>query len=82
MGGSQFPESRGDLVNVKAVIFDYFGTLTLASGASTRRAGAERVAAALGVDPSVYFEAVTSTFTERSTVGGRGKHASNHGLVG
>ena len=54
-------------MNVKAVIFDYFGTLTLATGASTRRAGAERVAAALGVDPSLYFEAVTSTFTERST---------------
>jgi putative hydrolase of the HAD superfamily len=52
---------------VKAVIFDYFGTLTVATEASTRRAGAERVAVALGVDPSQFFQTITSTFTERST---------------
>ncbi len=54
-------------VNVRAVIFDYFGTLTVATDAATRRAGAERVAVALGVDPNRYFSTVTSTFTERST---------------
>jgi putative hydrolase of the HAD superfamily len=63
--GSEYRE--GVQVDVRAVIFDYFGTLTLATEASTRRVGAGRVAAALGVDPSLHFEVITSTFTERST---------------
>jgi putative hydrolase of the HAD superfamily len=50
-----------------AVIFDYFGTLTVATTAATRRAGTARVAAALGVPSDILFEATTSTFTERST---------------
>jgi putative hydrolase of the HAD superfamily len=50
-----------------AVIFDYFGTLTVATPAATRRAGTARVAAALGVPSDILFEATTSTFTERST---------------
>jgi putative hydrolase of the HAD superfamily len=54
-------------VNVRAVLFDYFGTLTVATEASTRREGAGRVAGALGVDPSQHFDVITSTFTERST---------------
>lgn len=54
-------------MNVRVVIFDYFGTLTLATEASIRQEGAGRVAAALGVDPSLHFDVITSTFTERST---------------
>jgi putative hydrolase of the HAD superfamily len=49
------------------VIFDYFGTLTVATTAATRRTGTDRVAAALGVPSEILFAATTSSFTERST---------------
>lgn len=49
------------------VIFDYFGTLTVATSTTTRLAGTARVAAALGVAPDTLFEVTTSTFTERTT---------------
>jgi putative hydrolase of the HAD superfamily len=54
-------------VNPKAVIFDYFGTLTVSVPASTRRAGVGRVAAALGVPADLLYGAISSTFTQRST---------------
>jgi putative hydrolase of the HAD superfamily len=54
-------------VSVRAVIFDYYGTLTVSASASQRRAGSARVAAALGVAPELFFEASLSTFTERAT---------------
>jgi putative hydrolase of the HAD superfamily len=50
-----------------AVVFDFFGTLTINSSRAERRAGAGRIAAVLGVDPDEYFEQVTSTFSERAT---------------
>jgi putative hydrolase of the HAD superfamily len=54
-------------VNPKAVIFDYYGTLTVATAAAARRAGADRVAAELGVPADLHFATLSSTFTERST---------------
>jgi len=54
-------------VNIRAVIFDYFGTLTVNVSASVRRSGASRVAAALGVPADIFFDTISSTFTERAT---------------
>lgn len=52
---------------VQAVVFDYFGTLTVSTPAEVRRRGASRVAEALGVDPEAYVEVLTATFAERCT---------------
>jgi putative hydrolase of the HAD superfamily len=51
----------------EAVVFDYYGTLTVSTPAATRREGAERVAAKLGVPAEAYFEVLLGSFTERST---------------
>jgi putative hydrolase of the HAD superfamily len=52
---------------VRAVVFDYFGTLTVHATAAARREATERVAAALGVEPGPFFEQTSTTFTERAT---------------
>lgn len=61
------PDVVPDPGEPEAVVFDYYGTLTVATSAATRRAGSERVAARLGVPVEAYFEVLLSTFTERST---------------
>lgn len=54
-------------MSLRAVIFDYYGTLTVAAPATARRAGVSRVADTLGVPEDVLFEAISATFTERAT---------------
>jgi putative hydrolase of the HAD superfamily len=54
-------------VNIRAVIFDYFGTLTVNVSASVRRSGASQVASALGIPADIFFDTISSTFTERAT---------------
>src|ERR1700728_3344624 len=68
----------GSPVNIRAVIFDYFGTLTVNVSALVRRSGASRVAAALGVPADIFFDTISSTFTERAT--GKWRHDDNDGL--
>jgi putative hydrolase of the HAD superfamily len=52
---------------LRAVVFDFYGTLTVSASVSARRDGASRVAAALGVPAERFFEHLSSTFTERAT---------------
>jgi putative hydrolase of the HAD superfamily len=52
---------------VQAVVFDFYGTLTVHATAATRRKGADRVAEALGVAPDSFFDRLSATFTERAT---------------
>jgi putative hydrolase of the HAD superfamily len=54
-----------------AVVFDYYGTLTVSARASVRNALALEVANALGVAGDVYVTALAESFTERAT-GSRG----------
>lgn len=51
----------------RAVIFDFYGTLSVSATAAARRVGAARVAAALGIAPEEFHAAVAATFTERAT---------------
>lgn len=51
----------------RAVIFDFFGTLTVAADRRHRAGGHARVAAALGVDTATYAAAIEATWTERAT---------------
>lgn len=51
----------------RAAIFDFFGTLTLHPSASARRAGTQRVATALGIEPGLFLDRISTTFTERAT---------------
>jgi putative hydrolase of the HAD superfamily len=51
----------------RAVVFDFYGTLTVSASVSARRDAASRVASALGVPADSFFEHLTSTFTERAT---------------
>lgn len=57
----------GQPIDVNAVVFDYFGTLTVHASDSARRSGVHRVASKLGVPPGLLSEAIFSTFTERAT---------------
>lgn len=52
---------------MKAVIFDFFGTLTDPSAESGRRATFEATATALGVPPDAFYSAMSETFDERAT---------------
>lgn len=54
-------------VPIAGVVFDYFGTLSISTSRATRRAGASRVAAALGIPADEFIEATQTTFTERAT---------------
>jgi putative hydrolase of the HAD superfamily len=54
-------------VDFDAVIFDYYGTLTVSASAAVRRAGVDRVAGILGIPSQVLFDTISSTFTERAT---------------
>jgi putative hydrolase of the HAD superfamily len=56
-----------DIGHSRAVVFDFFGTLTVHATAGQRRAGAHRVANALGVSPELFFDRLSCTFTERAT---------------
>jgi len=55
------------LVPVDAVIFDFYGTLSVSATAAARRAGASRIATALGIPAEALHEAIAATFTERAT---------------
>ena len=52
---------------MRAVVFDFFGTLTDPSRESSRRGVYDRTAATLGVPSDRFWNAVTSSFTERAT---------------
>lgn len=52
---------------VRAVIFDYFGTLTRSDSMSTYLAARRQVAEALGIDPVAFRAGMRETFTERAT---------------
>lgn len=54
-------------MSLSAVIFDYYGTLTVSASAADRRSGVGRVADALGVPADLLFDSISSTFTERAT---------------
>ena len=54
-------------VPLKAVVFDFYGTLSVSATAATRRTGISRVASGLGVPEDLLYDAITSTFTERAT---------------
>ncbi len=49
------------------MVFDFFGTLTVAVPAADRHAGAARLAAALGVPAGPFDDALTGSFYERAT---------------
>lgn len=52
---------------IRAVVFDYYGTLAVSATRAARRSGAERIAAALGIPADVWHAAIAATFTERAT---------------
>lgn len=52
---------------MKAVVFDFFGTLSINASRTERRTNAGRVAEALGVPADLYFEHLGATFTQRAT---------------
>ncbi len=51
----------------RAVMFDFYGTLTVHSSAAARRSGTGRVAQVLGIPADELFDTISSTFTERAT---------------
>lgn len=52
---------------MRAVVFDFFGTLTDPGNEHRRRAVYDATAAVLGIAPEQFWAAVTSSFTERAT---------------
>lgn len=58
-----------------AVVFDFYGTLTVSATNEARRAGSDRVADLLGVARHQFWAAMTATFAQRS-VGAFGDVAS------
>ena len=50
-----------------AVVFDFYGTLSVSATAAARRAGATRIAAALGIAAESLHAAIAATFTERAS---------------
>ena len=52
---------------IRAVIFDYYGTLAVSATRAQRRAGAERIAAALDIPADALHAAIAATFTDRAT---------------
>ena len=49
------------------MVFDFYGTLAVSASAALHRAGADRVAAALGVADETHYRVLTTTFEERAT---------------
>lgn len=52
---------------MRAVVFDFYGTLSVSATAAARRAGAARIAVALSIEPEDLQQAIAATFTERAT---------------
>jgi putative hydrolase of the HAD superfamily len=52
---------------VRAVVFDFFGTLTDPGVEVGRKAAYASTGAALGLDPAAFWAAMTESFTERTT---------------
>lgn len=52
---------------MRAVVFDYFGTLTPAIGKSEIAADMERIALSLGADGPLFSEAMSASWPERAT---------------
>lgn len=50
---------------MKAVIFDLFGTLTDPTAELTRRTGVEHIGSKLGVDPVMFWERWSGSFSQR-----------------
>ena len=50
-----------------AVVFDFYGTLSVSATRVERRAGAGRIADALGIPAEEWHAAIATTFTERAT---------------
>lgn len=55
------------ICGVRAVVFDFFGTLTYGAPAAERRAGAHRVGSVLGVDPERFEVAMRASWAQRCT---------------
>jgi putative hydrolase of the HAD superfamily len=51
----------------RAVVFDFYGTLSVSASRAERREGAARIAAALGIPSDALHEVIAATFTERAT---------------
>jgi putative hydrolase of the HAD superfamily len=54
-------------VPVRAVIFDYFGTLARTSSLADYLAARRRIAELLGVDPAAFLAELEATYSERAT---------------
>lgn len=52
---------------MRGVVFDFFGTLTNPGAEQHRRAAYDATASVLGVSADAFWQAVTSSFTERAT---------------
>ncbi|XVV17448.1 HAD family hydrolase [Actinoplanes sp. CA-131856] len=52
---------------MRAIVFDFFGTLTDPAAETTRRASFAATAAALGVPTAAFWTAMSASFTERAT---------------
>jgi putative hydrolase of the HAD superfamily len=52
---------------MRGVVFDFFGTLTIGASVALRAAGAQRLAAALGVDRDPFVAELDRSFYERAT---------------
>ncbi|MFF5077730.1 HAD family hydrolase [Actinoplanes sp. NPDC000266] len=52
---------------MRAIVFDFFGTLTDPSAETTRRTAFAATAAALGVPAAAFWTAMSTSFTERAT---------------
>ena len=51
----------------QAVVFDFYGTLSISATAAARRSGASRIASSLGIPAEAFHKAIAATFTERAT---------------
>jgi putative hydrolase of the HAD superfamily len=54
-------------VTVRAVVFDFYGTLSIGASRAERRAAAVQLAQCLDLDEDVYFDALATTYTQRAT---------------
>jgi putative hydrolase of the HAD superfamily len=54
-------------IDARAVVFDFYGTLTVSATRASRVAGTARVAAVLGIPADRFHAAIVSTFSARAT---------------
>lgn len=58
---------RDEAPSPRAVVFDFYGTLTVSASTAERAVAATAVARALGVDPQIYQARLRTSFTPRAT---------------